>query len=104
MPGGTAAVARLPTQSPGFRIRGRNRLFSAWHTKGFAQARNDRGPGGFPAPARSRAPRDGRGGEEHLMISFRFEHVRLESFGLNFPESLLSSKEIEDRIEGVKTD
>jgi 3-oxoacyl-[acyl-carrier-protein] synthase-3 len=35
------------------------------------------------------------------MISFRFEHVRLESFGLNFPESLLSSAEIEERIAPV---
>ena len=35
------------------------------------------------------------------MISFRFEHVRLESFGLNFPDSLLSSQEIEERIAPV---
>jgi 3-oxoacyl-[acyl-carrier-protein] synthase-3 len=35
------------------------------------------------------------------MISFRFEHVRLESFGLNFPESLLTSAEIEERIAPV---
>ena len=35
------------------------------------------------------------------MISFRFEHVCLESFGLNFPTTLLSSAEIEARIEPV---
>jgi 3-oxoacyl-[acyl-carrier-protein] synthase-3 len=39
--------------------------------------------------------------QEHLMISFRFKHVRLESFGLNFPTSLLSSAEIEERIAPV---
>ena len=32
------------------------------------------------------------------MISFRFKHVCLESFGLNLPTTLLSSKEIEERI------
>ena len=35
------------------------------------------------------------------MISFRFKHVRLESFGLNFPTTLLSSAEIEERIAPV---
>jgi 3-oxoacyl-[acyl-carrier-protein] synthase-3 len=42
-----------------------------------------------------------RVGQEHLMISFRFKHVRLESFGLNFPTTLLSSAEIEERIAPV---
>ena len=32
------------------------------------------------------------------MISFRFEHVCVESFGLHVPTTLLSSAEIEDRI------
>ena len=32
------------------------------------------------------------------MISFRFEHVCVESFGLHFPTTLLSSAEIEERI------
>jgi 3-oxoacyl-[acyl-carrier-protein] synthase-3 len=36
--------------------------------------------------------------KEHLMISFRFEHVCVESFGLHFPTTLLSSAEIEERI------
>lgn len=35
------------------------------------------------------------------MISFRFEHVRVESFGLHFPSTLLSSAEIEERIGAV---
>ena len=32
------------------------------------------------------------------MISFRFDHVRLEAFGLHFPTTLLSSTEIEERL------
>ena len=32
------------------------------------------------------------------MISFRFEHVCVESFGLHFPQTLLTSAEIEERI------
>ena len=32
------------------------------------------------------------------MISFAFKHVRLESFGLHFPGTLLTSAEIEERI------
>jgi len=35
------------------------------------------------------------------MISFRFEHVRVQSFGLHFPSTLLSSTEIEERIAPV---
>ena len=35
------------------------------------------------------------------MIAFRFEHVCVESFGLNFPSTLLSSAEIEERIAPV---
>ena len=35
------------------------------------------------------------------MISFRFEHVRIESFGLNFPSTILSSAEIEQRLAPV---
>ena len=46
-------------------------------------------------------PWDVTGCEEHLMISFRFKHVCLESFGLNLPTTLLSSKEIEERIAPV---
>ncbi len=32
------------------------------------------------------------------MISFRFDHVRLEAFGLHFPTTQLSSTEIEERL------
>jgi len=35
------------------------------------------------------------------MISFRFEHVRVQSFGLHFPSTLLTSTEIEERIAPV---
>ena len=35
------------------------------------------------------------------MIAFRFEHVCVESFGLNFPTTMLSSAEIEERIAPV---
>lgn len=35
------------------------------------------------------------------MISFRFEHVCLESFGLNFPDTSLSSADIEARLTSV---
>lgn len=32
------------------------------------------------------------------MVAFRFKHVRIESFGLNLPDQIVSSAEIEDRI------
>jgi 3-oxoacyl-[acyl-carrier-protein] synthase-3 len=51
--------------------------------------------------AQGRASMNVRVSQEHLMISFRFKHVRLESFGLNFPTTLLSSAEIEERIAPV---
>jgi 3-oxoacyl-[acyl-carrier-protein] synthase-3 len=51
-------------------------------------------------PRRQKASRQWTSGavKEHLMISFRFNHVRVESFGLHFPTTLLSSAEIEERI------
>ena len=35
------------------------------------------------------------------MLSFRFQHVCIESFGLHFPTTLLSSTEIEERLAPV---